>query len=275
MSRNNNENINNNTNNKNENNSIIYIKCENIINIKLNNTIVATKTRLKLNEDKKEKENKKNDKKQEKKDKKNKKEKRLQKEEKKENDKEDKKDEKKEIKKDEKDEKKENKNIEKKDKYLSHIRLITSISKEKNQPKKIDYDDNIPKLYTYMSNLNKNKMNNISERINTSIDKKEDESTKKNRNNHSLYICDSFDKEKKYKKICKSKETNHQINESINNQFNNYHNCSFKSINFSHSKSKKIKNIINKKSLKNHLFQYFSSDSKKKSKESVVKRNVS
>ena len=120
-----------------------------------------------------------------------------------------------------------------------------------------------------MYNLNKNKINNKSERKNTSIDKKEDESTKKNRNNHSLYICDSFDKEKKYKKICKSKETNHQINESINNQFNNYHNCSFKYINFSHSKSKKIKNIINKKSLKN-LFQYFSSDSKKKSNLTIL-----
>ena len=84
-----------------------------------------------------------------------------------------------------------------------------------------------------------------------------------------MYICDSFDKEKKYKKICKSKETNHQINESINNQFNNYHNCSFKYINFSHSKSKKIKNIINKKSLKN-LFQYFSSDSKKKSNLTIL-----
>ena len=197
-------------------------------------------------------------------------EKRLQKEEKKENDKEDKKDEKKEIKKDEKDEKKENKIIEKKDKYLSHIRLITSISKEKNQPKKIDYDDNIPKLYTYMSNLNKNKMNNISERINTSIDKKEDESTNKKRNNHSLYICDSYDKEKKYKKICKSRETNHLINESINNQINNYHNCSFRSINFSHSKSKKIKTLLNKKVIKNHLFHYFSSESKKKSNLTIL-----
>ena len=265
VSRNNNENINNNNNNKNDNNSIIYIKCENISNIKLNNTIVATKTHLKLNEDKKEKENKKNEKKEEKK---NQKEKRLEREERKENDKEDKKDEKKENKKDkkdEKDEKKENKNIGKKDKYLSHVRLITSISKERNQPKKIDYDDNTPKLYTYISNLNKNKMNNISERINTSIDKKEDESTnKKKRNNHSLYICNSFDKEKKYKKICKSREANHQINESIINQINNYHNCSFKSINFSHSKSKKIKNLINKKVIKNHLFDYFSSESKKK-----------
>ena len=117
----------------------------------------------------------------------------------------------------------------------------------------------MPRLYTYKININKN--NDKKERKNSSISKKEDKTIIEKKSNHHLHICDSVDKDKKYKKACKSKETNHQINESISNKKLN---CSFRSINYSHSKPKKLKNILNKKSLKNHLFQYFSNESKKK-----------
>ena len=58
--------------------------------------------------------------------------------------------------------------------------------------------------------------------------------------NHSLYICDSFDNDKKTKKSCYSKETNHKDNSAQK------HNYSFRSINLSHSKPKKIKIYIKK-----------------------------
>ena len=247
ISRNNNENENINGNNRNENISINnYINCKKEgKNNKLNNNIKGANLALKINEEKKEKG--KEDKKQNKKEKEEKKEDIKEKEEKKDTKKEE----------NEKDEK--NNKEKKEEKHFTHIRLITSISKDKNKPKKIDYDDNIPKLYTYKYNINKNN-NNKTERKNSSISKKEDNTLAQKMSNHNLYICNTIDQDKKYKKVCKSKETNHEINEHISNTKLN---ISFRSINFSHSKPKKLKTILNKKSIKSHLFQYFSSESKK------------
>ena len=245
LSRNNNENENINGKNTNENISInnsIYFKNETkIYNKHNNNKIIGSKINLRLVEEKKEKE--KEEKKETKKD------------DKKEKEKEEKKDIRKEEKKDQKNEEKKN---QKEDYIFTHIRLITSLSKDKNKPKKIDYEDNIPRLFTFKCNINK-KYNNT-ERKNSSISKKETKNLEK-KNNHDLHICNSIDGDKKYKKYCKSKETNHQVNESISNKTLN---CSFRAINYSHSKPKKLKAMLNKKNiLKNHLFQYFSTESKK------------
>ena len=63
------------------------------------------------------------------------------------------------------------------------------------------------------------------------------------------------------KKTSNQKEANHQVNESISNKKLN---CTFRAINYSHYKPKKLKSILNKKNiLKSHLFQYFSTKSKK------------
>ena len=234
------KNINSNNNNENEgvdnNNKIENISINNNINtkndIKNNNKIYKKfecKINIKLNEDKKDKE------------------------------KEDKNKEKEKEKEEKMEKNEEKKEKEKEDLNLSQIRLHSSFSKDKNKQKKINYEDNMPKLYTYKTNINKN--NDKKERKNSSISKKEDKIIIEKKGNHNLHICDSVDKDKKYKKACKSKETNHQINESISNKKLN---CSFRSINYSHSKPKKLKNILNKKSLKNHLFKYFSNESKKK-----------
>ena len=241
LSRSNNENENINSKNANENISInnsTYFKNEPKNYNNHNNKLIGSKINLKTVEEKeKEKEEKREIKKDDKKD----------------NEKEDKKDIniKKEEKKDQKNEEKKN---QKEENNMSYIGLITSLSKDKNKPKKINYEDNIPRLYTFQNKINQ------TERKNSSITKKEDKNLEK-KNNHNLHICNSIDKDKKYKKNCKSKETNHQVNESISNKKLN---CSFRSINYSHSKPKKLKAILNKKNiLKTHLFQYFSNESKK------------
>ena len=229
-SNNENENINN-KNSINNNNNII----EKISNNKLNNTIIIdSKTDIKINVEKKEKE--KEDKKDIKKEKDDKNEK----------------EEKKGIKNEEKKEDK-NDNIIKKEKTFTHIRLNTSI--DKNKPQKIDCDDKMASFNTFTYNSNKN---NKSERKNSSIATNEDKTLPKKKSNYSFYISDSVDKDKKYKKFCKLKKGNHLMNESSSNKKLNY---SFKSINLSHSKPKKIKSIT---SITSHLFNYFSSESKQK-----------
>ena len=138
----------------------------------------------------------------------------------------------------------------------THIRLNSSRVKEDKLQKRLKNRDNIKLLYTYSSHR---KENNIkSERKKSSLSKIKENSTDK-MTNHSLYICDSFDNDKKTKKSCYSKETNHKDNSAQK------HNYSFRSINLSHSKPKKVKIGTNKKNVKTHLFHYFSSSFKKKS----------
>ena len=79
-------------------------------------------------------------------------------------------------------------------------------------------------------------------------------------NNHSLYICDYFNKDKKNKKTYHSKDPNHKENMSEQK-----HNYSFHSINLSNTKSKKLKIGISEKNIKNPLFHPFSITFKRKS----------
>ena len=135
-----------------------------------------------------------------------------------------------------------------------HILLSSSISKEKKDQRRLKNKDNIKLLYTYANNSNEN---NIKNDRNNSLKKK---SIDNKINNHSLYICDYFDKKKKSKKANYSKETFHK--ENMSEQKYNY---SFSSINSSHSKEKILKMGISEKNIKNHLFPHFSTTFKKKS----------
>ena len=65
--------------------------------------------------------------------------------------------------------------------------------------------------------------------------------------------------------MCKLKKGNHLMNESSSNKKLNY---SFKSINYSHSKPRKIKSISN---IKSYLFNYFSSEHESKQKIDYIK----
>ena len=128
-----------------------------------------------------------------------------------------------------------------------YIRLSSSISNEKKDQRRLKNKDNIKLLYTYANKFNDNIKK---ERINTSISNEKNNSKK---NNHSLYICGSFDEEKRNKKHMYSIETSHKLNKSVQK-----HNYSFRSINLSHSKAKKLKLDISEKNIKNHLNNEFS-----------------
>ena len=160
----------------------------------------------------------------------------------------------KEEKKDENEIKKENEGKKEKNYTRIHIRLSSSISKEKKVQRRLKNRDNIKLLYTYANNSNENNINK--ERKNSSKEKSIDNKN----NNHSLYICDYFKKEKKSKKSNYSKEANHKDNMSEQK-----HNYSFRSINLSHSREKKLKLGISEKNIKNILFPHFSTTFKKKS----------
>jgi len=233
--RSNNENINN--NNKNENISN---------NINIRNLNIVTK-----NEIKKINYNSKEDKKENKMDKENKKEIikndkntkiniRNEKENKNENKIEEKNDKENETKKE-----KEEKNYKR-----IHILLSSSISKEKKAQRGLKNRDNIKLLYTYANNSNENNINK--ERKNSSNSKNKEKSIDNKLNNHSLYICDSLNNEKKYKKSNYSKEIIHKDNMSAQK-----YNCSFRTINSSHSKPKKLKTGISEKYKKSFISSFF------------------
>ena len=149
----------------------------------------------------------------------------------------------------------ENKNI-KKIYSRIHIKLSSSISKEKKDQRILKNKDNIKLLYTYANNLNEDKINK--ERKNNSNSNNKRKLIDNKNNNHSLYICDSFDTERKDKKYF-SKNTIHK--EYMSEQKFNY---SFHSINLSHSKQKKLKLEKSEKNIKNQLFHQFSTTFKKK-----------
>ena len=138
-----------------------------------------------------------------------------------------------------------------------HIKLSSSISKEKKDQRILKNKDNIKLLYTYANNLNEDKINK--ERKNNSNSNNKRKLIDNKNNNHSLYICDSFDTERKDKKYF-SKNTIHK--EYMSEQKFNY---SFHSINLSHSKQKKLKLEKSEKNIKNQLFHQFSTTLKKKS----------
>ena len=150
----------------------------------------------------------------------------------------------------------ENKNIQKLYSRI-HIRLSSSISKEKKDQRRLKNKDNIKLLYTYANNLNEDKIKK--ERKNNSNSNNKKKLIDNKNNNHSLYICDSFDTERKNKKYF-SKNTIHK--EYLSEQKFNY---SFHSINLSHSKQKKLKLEKSEKNIKYQLFHQFSTTFQKKS----------
>ncbi len=253
---NNNENINNNNKNENVSDNIGVNNLKTNIKYEIQKLNYQNKTKEK--KEKKEKnDNEKQIKLNEKKEKENKKvinknEKELNKNNKKENDikNENKEEGEKEIK---KEENKENKKI-----YSRiHIRLSSSITKEKKDQRRLKNKDNIKLLYTYANNLNEDKIKK--ERKNNSNSNNKKKLIDNKNNNHSLYICDSFDTERKNKKYF-SKNTIHK--EYLSEQKFNY---SFHSINLSHSKQKKLKLEKSEKNIKYQLFHQFSTTFQKKS----------